>query len=222
MPLQYINSQGTVCPFLLSLTDPSGLRSRKPTTWNEFSIGKWQPSSVLAGPKSAPWLLLFLLPRHGMLLEPQSPSSLLSHTQSQATITLFSLEQLFCLFLHDSAAVIWLFLLQTKLVITLSSLYSKLFFFQVNSPQACSATFRPAHAPAPQLSSGPFPPNLSVDTAGEALPAAPLTQGTSWVQASSAQHKVLMQSAVNSTLEVCLHRHPEVINNWQLRVQSLR
>lgn len=120
------------------------------------------------------------------------------------------------------AAVIWLVLLQTKLVVTLSSPYSKLFFFQVNSPQACSATFRPPRAPAPQLSSGPLPPSLSVDIAGEARPAAPLTQGASWVQASSAQHKVLMQSAMNLTLEVCLHRHPEVINNWQLRVQSLR
>lgn len=119
------------------------------------------------------------------------------------------------------AAVTSLVLLQTKPVFTLSSTFSKLFCCPVNSPQACSAGLRPAHAPAPEFGGGLLPPSPSLGAAGEARPAAPLTQGA-WAQASSAQHKVLMRSAVNLTPEGCSHRHPAVINSQRPRGQSLR
>lgn len=134
---------------------------------------------------------------------------------------LCSLVQFLCLSASIFAAVTSLFLLQTKPVFTLSSTYSKLFRCPVNSPQACGARLRPAHAPAPELGSGLLPPSPSLGAAGEPRPAAPLTQGA-WAQASSAQHKVLMRSAVNLTPEGCSHRHPVVINSQRPRGQSLR
>ena len=137
--------------------------------------------------------------------------------KARATIILFSPEpypsvQFLCLSLHESLQQSFLVLFQSDLVFTPSSPCPKLFCFEVNSPQACSAPLRSAHALAPQLGKGLLPPSPSLGAAGEACPAAPLAQGA-WVQASSAQHKVLMQSAVNLTPEVCLHRHPAVINS---------
>lgn len=109
--------------------------------------------------------------------------------------------------------------LQAKPVFT--STAPTLFCCPVDSPQACSARLRPAHTPAPELSSGCFLPACLWVLLEEACPAAPLSQGA-WVQGSSAQHKVLMQSAVNLTPEGCSHRHPAVINSQRPRGQSLR
>lgn len=129
--------------------------------------------------------------------------------KARATVIFFSPE-LYPWFNSSAsvfAAVIWLVLLHTKPVFTLSNTCSKLFCYPLNSPQVCSARFRPAQVPSPELGSGLLPPSLSLSAAGEACTAALLTQGA-WVQANSAQHKVLMRSAVNLTPEGCLHRHP--------------
>lgn len=168
----------------------------------------------------------FSHPAAGRLLEPQSHPPHYPRHKSRATTILFSPELYQLLqFLSSSAsvfaAVISLVLPQTKPVFTPSSTCSKLFCCPVNSPQACSARLRPAHTPAPELGCGLLPPSPCLGAAGEACPAAPLTQGA-WAQTSSAQHKLLMRSAVNLTPEGCSHRHPAVINSQQPRGQSLR
>lgn len=209
---------GWVHPILLSFfTNPAGLKIEKPAACNWSSIRKGTAVSLCgqcselhgttalsALPETAgasdPILLIILYIKPGLL--------------SLSSVSWFSSSVFLCIGLCSSH---WCCKPDQSLLLQ-HLLYTILLPGQLTSGLQCQA--QTSSCACPRARQWLLPPSPSQGAAGEACPAAPLSQGA-WVQASSAQHKVLMQSAVNLTPEGCSHRHPVVINSQRPRGQSL-
>lgn len=207
---------GQVYHILLSFfINPAGLKTEKPTACSWSSIRKETAVSHYGqGPELHSATALSALP------EAAGASNPIVLTMSYIKPGLFSLSSVF---LFNSSVFLCIDLCSSHWCCKQTSLYfttcTILLPSQLTSGLQCQA--QTSSHTCPRAQQWLLPPSLSLGAAWGGLSSSPLSQGA-WVQASSAQHKVLMQSAVNLTPEGCSHRHPAVINSQRPRGQGLR